>query len=332
MSRSRSRASRRTPRCGAASRSARRCRGLAGRPRPLPKRRRRRSLRGRGATVRRGASVRGCVERGGERGSGEEGGGREERDGREEGGRSVEGGRSAERCGGTQRGGERRRQGREREREGEGEAVPARARAWMKPASTATTRSEARAVIWRGVDCELVQVPKQGSNGLERKEIREREELDSQCRGRVGPWFPGPTSTPVACQERVMDSGRAWPRFPAPPPPPKYTSPSKVTASDRETPAATERMRTLASPGMGVGTYPAQEGSEEGSEGSGKVREGSGMVPRSFRERPDKTPTAARRVRRARSPGEERRTARGAGQAGGGSGRLLEICAAARYL
>ena len=49
MSRSRSRASRRTPRCGAASRSARRCRGLAGRPRPLPKRRRRRSLRGRGA-------------------------------------------------------------------------------------------------------------------------------------------------------------------------------------------------------------------------------------------------------------------------------------------
>ena len=103
--------------------------------------------------------MRGCVERGGERGSGEEGGGREERDGREEGGRSVEGGRSAERCGGTQRGGERRRQGREREREREGEAVPARARAWMKPAST--TRSEARAVIWRGVDCELVHVPEQ---------------------------------------------------------------------------------------------------------------------------------------------------------------------------
>ena len=71
----------------------------------------------------------------------------------------MEGGRSAERCGGTQRGGERRRQGREREREREGEAVPARARAWMKPAST--TRSEARAVIWRGVDCELVHVPEQ---------------------------------------------------------------------------------------------------------------------------------------------------------------------------
>mmetsp|Transcript_24179 Transcript_24179/g.80362 ORF Transcript_24179/g.80362 Transcript_24179/m.80362 type:complete len:227 (+) Transcript_24179:880-1560(+) len=97
----------------------------------------------------------------------------------------------------------------------------------MKPASTATTRSEAKAVIWRGVDCELAQVP--------------------------------------------------WPSWPMFPWPHEYTSPSDVTASESETPAATERMRTLASPGRGVGTWIEFAGSSSSASSPWPRRPGVGL-------------------------------------------------------